>query len=78
MKIKLADDYRTVHHRWSYRITAGGALGGIASSLALSGGAASWAGIFPLWVVFALGGLICLASLIATYIKQDSLHGKRK
>lgn len=75
MKKYLSPDYKTIHRRWSARISLGGAIGGLASSLALSGGAASWAGVIPLWAVFGLGGVICLASLIATYIKQRSVHG---
>lgn len=76
--MKLARDYKTVHRRWSYRISGGGAIGGFASALALAGGAASWASVIPLWAVFALGGLICAASLIATYIKQKNLSGDDK
>jgi hypothetical protein len=71
----LASDYKTVHRRWSYRISAGGAIGGFASALALAGGAAAWANVIPLWAVFTLGGVICAASLVATYIKQGKLHG---
>jgi hypothetical protein len=74
--MKRADDYKTIHRRWSTRISIGGALGGFSSALALAGGAAQWAGIIPLWAVFALGGLICAASVAATYIKQEKLHGK--
>jgi hypothetical protein len=78
MKIRLADDYKTIHRRWSARITFGGAIGAFASALALSGGAASWAGVIPLWAVFVMGGVICVGSLVATYIRQENLHGKRK
>lgn len=70
----LSDDHKTIHRRWSARISAGGALGGIGGALALASGAAPWAGILPLWLVFLLGGIICACSLIATYIKQKNLH----
>jgi hypothetical protein len=76
--MKLAPNYKTIHRRWSFRITAGGALGAFASALALAGGAAAWASIIPLWAVFVLGGVICLSSMIATYIKQGKLHGRCK
>lgn len=68
-----AKGYKKIHRRWSARISLGGAIGGIGSALALAGGAAPWAGIIPLWAVFGLGGLICAASLLATYIKQKKL-----
>jgi hypothetical protein len=74
MKKHLNPDCRTIHRRWSARISAGGALGGFASALALASGAAPWAGIIPLWLVFLLGGVICASSLIATYVKQKNLH----
>lgn len=76
MKRHLNPDYRTIHRRWSARISFAGAMGGFASALALAGGAASWSGVIPMWAVFALGGLICLSSLIATYIKQRGAHGR--
>jgi hypothetical protein len=76
IKKHLTPDYRYIHKRWSARISFGGAIGGFASALALAGGAASWSGVIPMWAVFALGGLICLSSLIATYIKQRGCHGR--
>lgn len=66
--MKLIDDWR---ESWKYHsVKIGTIASALAFGLAASGGVTSWVGLIPNWLVFLLGGCICLLIVFSRLVKQ--------
>lgn len=66
-----ADESRTIHHRWSFKLsTAGAILGALGAGLQAAPSIAQAIDVLPMWAVWAGGAVICATVSIAMYIKQ--------
>jgi hypothetical protein len=67
--MRLVYNHKQIKKRWSTW------LNGLGAAVSLSGGAAAWYNVIPVWAVCGLAMVIFIASIVASYIRQEKLHG---